>query len=168
MAATLALALLLTEVGVDVNYHQDLSKQGGYVTFSDAIYGLNDYLLAQGITRPMLMDWGFQYNLQVLSNGKLEPQAIFQYTSQPEQPFYDALDTTLADPANRYIFHVPEAAAGYKGRYAAFMEECRKRGLTPQLERTFYHRDGLAVYEIWRAIKPLAIISYSRSLNKSP
>jgi Dolichyl-phosphate-mannose-protein mannosyltransferase len=151
VAVALVFALLLSDFLVDSAYHRDLAKQGGYITFSDAIYTLNDYLLQRGATQPVLMDWGFQYNLQVLSDGKLNPLAIFQYTPAPDAAFYNALDVTLKNPANLYIFHIPEAAAGYPGRYPAFMAETKKLGLTPHLERTFYHRDGLPVYEVWSA-----------------
>ncbi len=151
VAVALLFALLLSDFLVDSAYHRDLAKQGGYITFSDAIYTLNDYLLQRGDTQPVLMDWGFQYNLQVLSDGKLSPLAIFQYTPAPNAAFYNALDVTLKNPANLYIFHIPEAAAGYPGRYPAFMSETKKLGLIPHLERTFYHHDGLPVYEVWSA-----------------
>ncbi len=143
--------LMLTELGVDRDYHHDLNRIGGYYSFSDAIYQLNDYLLAKGAISPRLMDWGFQYNLQVLSDGKLNPLSIFQYTDQPDAGFYNALDASLQDPANLYVFHVPDNTARYRGRYAAFIAETQKRGLTAKLERTFYHHDGLPVYEVWSA-----------------
>ncbi|PZR97944.1 MAG: hypothetical protein DLM69_09230, partial [Candidatus Chloroheliales bacterium] len=152
VAAALAFTLLLSDFVVDSAYHRDLARQGGYYNYSDAIYKLNDYLLQRGATQPALMDWGFQYNLQVLSDGRLNPRAIFQYSEEPNPAFYNALDVTLRDATTLYIFHMP-GGTRYKGRYDAFIAEARKRGLTPHLERTFYHHDGLPVYEVWSAAK---------------
>ncbi len=151
VAVALVAALLATDLAVDASYHADLQKVGGYVTFSDAIYPLNDYLLAQGVGAPIAMDWGFKYNLQVLSGGRTNPLEIFQYRDPAPPEFYAALTETLKNPSNLYLFHVPEAASSHPDRMAIFLASAQAVGRKPTLERSFNHRDGGLVYEVWSA-----------------
>jgi hypothetical protein len=152
LVVVVVLALVAQDLRVDFLYHQALQTSGGIGRFSDAIYELAEYLEENHITSPMAVDWGFKNNIQILTQGAVNPVEIFQYSWNPGDEFSREVPKYLKDPHNLYLFHAEEFAS-FK-RYGAFERIVREANKVIQLERTFYQRDGTLVYYLYRVITP--------------
>lgn len=147
-------SMLLLDLGVDYSYHHDLTITGGATTFSDAIYTLADYLEQHPQDKVVAMDWGFKRPLQFLTLEKVNPIEAYGYSATPPPGFYTGLRELLADPNTLYLFHgygtndSARTGTAYP-RYEAFMSEVAKAGKTATLEKTFTHRNGGPVYEVY-------------------
>lgn len=141
-------AIAACDLAVDYSYHRDLARTGGATTFSDSIYKLSDYLEGSG-QKVVAMDWGFRRPLQFLTHERVDPIEAYGMEEEPSPQFYKSLEEFLADPNTLYIFHDRRSTAYH--RHDAFMSEARKAGKTVTLERIFYQRDGVPVYEIYSA-----------------
>ena len=148
LAATLVVAALIAlDLAVDYSYHRDLSLTGGGSTFSDAIYSLASYLDSQNPkSQVVAMDWGFRRPLQLLNHERVDP--VEPFWSEPDER-KRALRELLADPGTLYLFHTPEGSR-YR-LHDEFKAEAEAAGKVVRLERTFYHRDGNPVYEVYSA-----------------
>jgi hypothetical protein len=139
-------SILSLDLLVDYSYHRDLAKTGGGSTFSDAIYSLTDYLEARD-DKVVAMDWGFRRPVQFLSHERVDPIEAYGLDPAPTPRFYETLREFLRDPNTLYLFHIREGTA--YPRHDAFLAEAKAAGKTVVLERTFYHRNGLPVYEVY-------------------
>ena len=139
-------SILSLDLLVDYSYHRDLAKTGGGSTFSDAIYSLTDYLEARN-DKVVAMDWGFRRPVQFLSHERVDPIEAYGLDPAPTPRFYETLREFLRDPDTLYLFHVREGTA--YPRHDAFFAEAKVAGKEVVLERTFYHRNGLPVYEVY-------------------
>jgi hypothetical protein len=152
LMAVVLLALAAQDLRVDFQYYQALQRSGGLGRFSDAIYELAQYLEDNHITSPLAVDWGFKNNIQILTQGKVNPIEIFQYNWNPNDEFFKEVSRHLKDPNNRYLFYAEEFAS-FK-RYDAFERIVRQENKAIQLERVFYQRDGKPVYYLYRVTTP--------------
>lgn len=152
LMAVVLLALTAQDLRVDFRYYQTLQRSGGLGRFSDAIYELAEYLEDNHITSPLAVDWGFKNNIQILSQGKVNPIEIFQYSWDPNDEFFEEVSRHLKDANNRYLFYADEFASFR--RYDAFERIVREADKTIQLEKTFYQRDGRPVYYLYRVMTP--------------
>ncbi|MBI2303186.1 MAG: glycosyltransferase family 39 protein [Chloroflexi bacterium] len=146
------LLLVSQSMYVNLRYHQVLGETGGRRHHSDAIYRLADYLVeanSHGAGQPMAMDWGIKANIQILTQGKVNPQEIFQYTPQANDAFRDWLYGALHNPDNLYLFHTPEATV--YPRFEAFRDLAVKLGNQVHLEATVRERDGTPLYLVYSA-----------------
>jgi hypothetical protein len=148
LVAVVVVALIAQDLRVDFRYHQALQRSGGLGRFSDASYELADYLADNQLTSPVAVDWGFKNNVQILTQGTVNPVEIFQYGSGPDEEFSKEVSKRLGDPNNLYLFHSAQFAA-FK-RYGAFETVVRQANKAIQLERTFYQRDGTPVCYLYR------------------
>lgn len=142
-------AIIYLDLGVDYSYHRDLTATGGGSTFSDAIYSLVDYLEERD-QKVIAMDWGFRRPVQLLTEGRIDPVEAYGLEEPPQERFYVALRQMLAEPGNIYLFHPrePRSASAYP-RHEQFFAEVKAAGKEAVLEKTFYHRDGVPVYEVY-------------------
>jgi hypothetical protein len=146
------MVIVILDLGVMRGYHGAMNETGGVGMFSDAIYGLADYLEDNGATTPLAVDWGFRKNIQLLTKGAVNPVEIFQYSSEPGEEFSREVFKRLSDPNNLYLFHSAQFAAFR--RYEAFETVVRQANKAIQLERTLYQRDGTPVYYVYRVTTP--------------
>ncbi|MBF6614353.1 MAG: hypothetical protein IVW55_14650 [Chloroflexi bacterium] len=100
------------------------------------------------------MDWGFKRPLQFLTLEKVNPIEAYGYSATPPPGFYTGLSDLLTDPNTLYLFHgygpndIARTGTAYP-RYEAFMSEVAREGKTATLEKTFTHRDGGPLYEVY-------------------
>ncbi|MFQ5822200.1 MAG: ArnT family glycosyltransferase, partial [Candidatus Heimdallarchaeota archaeon] len=149
---TVAMAIVILDLGVVKSYHGAMNETGGTGMFSDAIYDLASYLQDNDIATPLAIDWGFRKNIQLLTKGAVNPIEIFQYSWNPNEEFYGEVSRRLSDPNHRYLFHAEEFTS-FK-RYDAFERVVREAGKAVQLDRAFYQRDGTPVYYVYRVANP--------------
>ncbi len=156
-AAALAVVLLVVplatkDVWVDVRYHEALARTGGYSGFSSAIYSLADYLDQHHMDRPYALDWGFKYNVMILTQGRVEPLEIYGSTYDPGPDFEAALRAALATSNPVFIAHTEEGSA--YPRLDAFRRIAAQQGKTVTLEQTFSQLDGKPVYYLFTVGSP--------------
>lgn len=149
---TVAMGIVILDLGVVKSYHRAMNETGGVGMFSDAIYDLADYLEDNAITTPLAVDWGFRKSIQLLTKGGVNPIEIFQYGQEPNEGFSREVFKRLSDPNNLYLFHGAQFTAFR--RYEAFEAVVRQANKAIQLERTFYQRDGTPVYYLYRVTTP--------------
>lgn len=141
--------LIVLDLAVDYSYHRDLTKTGGGSSFSDAIYSLASYLETQPAgQRIVAMDWGFKRPLQFLTQERVVPVEAHGYSPETTPALRQALREWVSEPSTLYLFHTPKGTA--YDHFDAFTEAVRQAGKTMRLEKTFYHRDGVPVYLVYR------------------
>jgi hypothetical protein len=144
--------LILTDMTVNVGYHQSLERTGGVGLFSDAIYDLADYLTYTNISRPIAVDWGFG-QLGVLTKGRVWPIEVFGYKdwsgSTDIPTFRKTIEECLRGTSNVYLFHSSEFTCF--DRFSLFQEIARNMNKTLVLSRIFYQRDHVPVILAYKA-----------------
>ncbi len=148
-AALVVLPLAGGDLWVDYQYQATMNDTRGLATASNAIYRLADYLQAEGITRPLAVDWGFAKNLQILTQGRVNPREIYGFGRQGGDVFVGEIRKYLADPNNVYLFHSGESTI--YPRLDVFRQELTRLGRTLQVDKVFYQQDGVLVYMLLSA-----------------
>ena len=150
-------ALLVGELRTVADYHADLARTGGSSAFSDAIYDLSDYVNAQPADRAIVAgEWGIRRQIQILSQGRVNPPEIFQYDSSPDPPpaFYQALTDTLRLNNPLYLFTARDLGPDHRSigpydRFPAFQAALAAQGLEPVMEHQSVTRFGEPVYRAY-------------------
>jgi hypothetical protein len=150
-------ALLVGELRTVADYHNDLARTGGSSAFSDAIYDLSDYVNAQPADRAIVAaEWGIRRQIQILSQGRVNPPEIFQYDSSPDPPpaFYQALTDTLRLNNPLYLFTARDLGPEHRNigpydRFPAFQAALAAQGLEPVMEHQSVTRFGEPVYQAY-------------------
>lgn len=115
----LLVPLVVGDLAVDRRYHRALADTGGKDSFSASIYDLALFLDRYDYTRPYALDWGMKHNIELLTQGRVQPQEIYGQSRQPPPSFYADLDRLLSDPTTVYIAHrdTPDSnPTAYRGR----------------------------------------------------
>lgn len=146
-ACLILVPLAAMDLHVDAQYHQALARTGGYSGFSSAIYSLADYLQQNHIDRPYALDWGFKYNIMILTDGRVQPLEIYGSGYQPGPDFERALNAALSSPSPIFISHTAEGSAF--PRLDAFRRIVAQRGMSVTLARVFKQLDGKPVYYLF-------------------
>ena len=152
-----AVALLIyagLDLRADIRYHDALRETGGLTAFSDAIYGLADYLDENGYNQPYALDWGVRPNVMILTEGRVEPIEIFGQSLEPEAAFEESLDGALATE-NPIFISQTEVSSAFP-RLDRFREIVEARGGEVVLEQVFPQRDGVPAYYLFRVERAAA------------
>jgi hypothetical protein len=144
IAAALVLPVAAGDLHVDWQYQATMNDTRGMATASDSIYELAGYLDAEGIRRPIAVDWGFSKNIQILTLGRVNPEEIYGFGKQASDVFIGEVRKYLANSDNVYLFH--SAGKAVFPRQDAFLSEAEKMGKKVTVDRVFYQQDGVMVY----------------------
>ena len=148
--ATVVVALLAYgNAQVDLQYRAALLQSGGLRGHSDAINRLASFLDESGIPQPLAMDWGMKYNIELLTQGRVQPAEVFQYAAEPDAHFHQWLRQTLQQSERFYLFHTQDYTI--YPRWQIFSATAEAAGVTPQLVASFPERDGTPLYFVYRA-----------------
>jgi hypothetical protein len=99
------------------------------------------------------MDWGFNYNIEVLTRNEIKPIEIFVYPEGEFDPlirFEKNLNYAFKNPNNVYIFS-SEQLSVFK-RFDFFEQTAKNSGKQAILEKTFTQRNGDPVYHIYKVV----------------
>jgi hypothetical protein len=140
--------LAVGDLQVDVNYHQALTRSGGYAAHSDASYELARYLQDQGISSPLAMDWGIDATVQFLTLGSVNPIEIFGYEWEADESFEERLMNLMPNADNIYIFHSPGETVFQ--RRQAFDRLVVEMGKVSQVEEVILDRSGKSMFILVR------------------
>jgi hypothetical protein len=142
-------SILLLDIRTSIQYQRDMALTGGSSTFSDSIYSLATYLDTRD-PRPKVisLDWGIKRPIQFLTLERVNPLDAYGYESTPSPSTINNIAALVNEPGNLYLFHNAQAGIAYP-RFDIFAQAARQAGKVPVLERTFYSRIGLPVYEVY-------------------
>ena len=140
--------LAISDLQVDLSYHQALVRSGGYTAHSDASYELARYLQDQGVASPLAMDWGIDATVQFLTLGAVNPVEIFGYEWESDEAFEERLVRFLANPDNLYIFHSPGETIFHRRR--AFDRLVVEMGKVSRVEEVILDRSGKSIFVLVR------------------
>ena len=140
--------LAVGDLQVDLNYHQALTRSGGYAAHSDASYELARYLQDQGISSPLAMDWGIDATVQFLTLGAVNPIEIFGYEWEADESFEERLMNLMPNADNIYIFHSPGETVFH--RRQAFDTLVVEMGKVSQVEEVILDRSGKSMFILVR------------------
>ncbi len=144
LVGLLAIILVGAEAWTTASYHRTLWQSGGNGAFSDAIYDLARDLDQEGTPPVVALDWGFARNIQLLTDGRVNPAEWFTYTSQPDEGFERTIGQVIEQGPALYLFHAPEYTA-FLGHWEKFSRVAYRQRLTPVLRQTYFQRDGRPV-----------------------
>ncbi|MBI3977470.1 MAG: hypothetical protein HY331_04715 [Chloroflexi bacterium] len=152
LAAALGAGAVLTAtfagfLAVDLQYHRLLGTTGGYFTHSDAIYRLADYLDRNGVGQPVAMDWGIARNVQILTQGRVNPVEVFLYAAEPPPLFDDLLYKQIVVPGTVFIFH-PDDSTIYRRRprFQYWLDRLQKQAV---LQQEILQRNGKVLFQVY-------------------
>jgi len=150
LLVTLAAAQFTADIGNDHRYLRSLSATGGVGLFSSAHGDLCTYLVANGIAQPLAGDWGFDSNIEVLSQGRVRVRQIFELTEAPPYPFTRRqAREALRSPDSVFLFH-DESISATPGRFQAIVAIAKEMGLLLRLAATFRDGRGRPVAFVYR------------------
>lgn len=150
-AALLALGLTVLLAGqyqTMNSYYSAVQRSGGLSRFSNATYKLAGWLDSQRITAPVAVDWGIQKNVQIVTEGRVNPVEISGFPGEAPQAFVGRAQRALADPAAIFIFHSKEDTV--YPLYESFMAVANTMGVKLKITDAFRDESGAPVYVIWR------------------
>jgi hypothetical protein len=146
----MAAAQFAADLGNDRRYLRSLAATGGVGLFSSAHGDLASYLVANGIAHPLAGDWGFDSNLEVLSQGRVRVRQIFEVTEALPYPFTrEQAREALSSPESVFLFHAAPISAA-PGRFEAVAAVAREMGVGLSLAATFRDRRGQPVALVYR------------------
>lgn len=144
-----AVAVFASDAWVLRDQHRAITRSGGQMAFSDAIYDLAADL--EGKHVPVAAaDWGFRFNIAIITRGRVRPVEVFGWTlAAPQADFAAKIQPYLASQDSLILFHAPRATA-FQGRFAAAAQLAAGMQRTLVLERTFRQRDGTDIIYVYR------------------
>ena len=153
LAGVFLALMMVSGVRADVGYHKALTATGGYADHSDAVYRLNDELLARGITSPYALDWGFDAPLILVSRGRVNPIEIFGYEpyDHPDDGFAERVAPMLQDPNAYFLVHAPDRT-NFPGRREALQAAAEALGVRLETVAVIRERSGAPHTEIWHPV----------------
>jgi hypothetical protein len=109
-----------------------------------------------GRAKFVLMDWGFENQLQLLSRGRIKREEFFWTLLDEgrEEELADKLyQKVMSESDDIFVFHAPQTAPFHEPR-RIFDRMLEKRALTSQTVKVFYQMDGEPVYFLERVLLP--------------
>lgn len=153
LAGVIIAVTMISGIRADVGYHKALAATGGYADHSDAVYRLNDELLARGILSPYALDWGFDAPLILVSQGRVNPIEIFGYEpyDHPDAGFADRVTSMLQNPDAYFLVHAPDRT-NFPGRREALQAAADALGVQLETVAVIRERSGAPHTEIWHPV----------------
>jgi hypothetical protein len=141
--------IVLFDLRVARDYQRDMAVTGGSATFSDAIYSLASYL--DGVKpspHVVALDWGFKRPVQLLTLDRVNPDDAYGYEQTASAATKQAIAELVKEPNTLFLFHTKEAGIAYP-RFDDFTAAAQAAGKQPVLQKTFYERDGIPMYQVY-------------------
>ena len=143
-ALAAVIAVLSTSCLLVTNeYYRMMARDGGSISWTDAIFPLSRYLGGQGARGVYCMDWGILDNLRLLSHGRL-PLRV----GMDEFPA-DAVALMAADPGNLFVSHTPEFAI-FPDVNPRLVAAAHAAGYEPEMLATISDSYGRRIFQVYR------------------
>jgi 4-amino-4-deoxy-L-arabinose transferase-like glycosyltransferase len=148
--AALLFSLLVSNLVLDAKYLQSFRAIGGKGIWSAAVFQLAEFGQANRKNKLLLMDWGFENQLQLLSRGSLNREEFFWtlLDQKREKALVDLLYQKAGkDNDTIFVFHTSPYAQFTEPR-RIFDRMLAKYALSSQTVKVFYQNDGEAVFQL--------------------
>ena len=142
---------MLANVRVDRAYDAELERSRGLSRFSDAIYKLADWLDQRRYATVYAVDWGIQKNVQLLTEGRVNPVEIFSFPGEAPEAFVQRLEKAFNDPSAVFILHSKEDTI-YE-MYPVLQATADRLGITVKIIDATRDNSGAPVHVMWVAEK---------------
>ncbi len=144
MIGLVLLGGMLANYQVCAQYETALERSRGLSRFSDAIYELADWLDRHQYATVYAVDWGMQKNVQILTQGRVNPVEISGFAGEPPNAFVRRAEKALADPSAVYIWHSKEDTV-YE-LYPAFKATAERLGYQLKIIDATHDQSGAPVH----------------------
>ncbi len=144
---------------IGAHYHEALARSGGKSSFSDRIYELATLLDSpKGANdpfdyhHPYALDWGMKYNVELLTDGRVQPQEIFGQGPDLPPDYLQTLDALFANPNAIYITHRIDGVnppAAYPDRTRVFQQYVEEHGKRIVPVKTITEPGGAPLFYIY-------------------
>ena len=144
--------LIISQLVVTAKYLQAFIDVGGKGWWSDAIYSLSSYTQQNASPKYMLMDWGFNMQLLLLSHGDIKKEEIAWQLldeSKENQMVDDLYQKVLHEGDLIFVFHTPQYTMLSQPK-RVFDLMLKKYHLKAETIKVFFQRDGTPVYILKR------------------
>jgi len=146
--------LLLTNLSTCISYQEELSMTGGKGYHTDAIYELSDYLDENNVSRPVALTWGFKYNTNIITQGRVDPLELHFNPERQDININKSLEMWksnlskrfFVDGSNRYLFYVHMQE---KRGFPEFNTTAEEEGKEVVLEKEFCDRKGTPTIRLY-------------------
>ncbi len=156
MSATLAtlcgLAVVISHLSLDSRYVSSFAARGGVGNWSDAIYDLAAFAKQHPDKSFVLMDWGFNSQLLLLSGGQIKKdEAFVRFRDLPLDRKLEFLKAEAVPSDSYFVFHTPPFETSPS--FSMFKNAIKKAGWKESRIRTFFQRDSRPVYAILQVVR---------------
>jgi len=157
-APALIAAAVAVNLSVNARHLAIYTRTGGAGVFSDAVYGLADFLVRAPGRKLYALDWGFSNPIQFLgARAGLAVDDVFYLLNNPASPDHPKetarLGELMQDPNNIFLLHSPQRTL-----FPAPAEAFRSQAATRAMEQiaVFEERSGELVYLVYARGRPQA------------
>lgn len=146
--------LLLSSAGVTNEYYAQMVRNGGSVSWTEALFPAVDYLKAASSKKIFCVDWGILNGMRLASKGKLplafgtDPLLRSSLTAEDEQ----VLRYMVSDPEHVFVAHSRQAEF-YQGNNEKLTLLASGLGFARQSMTTIADSRGRPVFEVFRFSK---------------
>ena len=143
--------LVVSSLLVTNEYFKMMNRNGGGMNWTNAIFGLSDYLKGVQATGVYSMDWGIMDSLRLLNRGKLPLEIGFDQIGKPAiSPEERSLvHQMIGTPEHVFVAHTADFQffKGYSEKLLTFAAEA---GYQRQMMAVISDAYGRQVYEVYR------------------
>jgi 4-amino-4-deoxy-L-arabinose transferase-like glycosyltransferase len=135
-------------------YYSRLERNGGTVTWTDAIFPLTDYLKGAPAKTVFSLDWGFLDSFRMLSHNQVPVRVGEQYLFNPELTEEDRsrLRVMIADPSDLFVAH-PEGREFYPGLAKKLVQFAASAGYRQETLAVIADSYDRPMFEVFRFAK---------------
>jgi len=154
LIATVCVSILtLANLTIDARYVRSFIVKGGFGAWSDAIYQLAAFTKQHPGKSFLLMDWGFNAQLLLLSEGRInKEEAPVQFRDFSGEEKIARMKPFLKGGNTLLVFHAPPFETYSTLKF--FRSALDRYGLEGRPVKTFYQRDGRPIYVVWEILGP--------------
>jgi hypothetical protein len=143
--------LVVSSLLVTNEYFKMMNRNGGGMNWTDAIFGLSDYLKRVQATGVYSMDWGIMDSLRLLNRGKLPLEIGFDQIGKPvispEERFL--VHQMIGTPEHVFVAHTADFQF-FKGYSEKLLKFAADAGYQRQMMAVISDAYGRQVYEVYR------------------
>ncbi|MBL7196722.1 MAG: glycosyltransferase family 39 protein [Candidatus Omnitrophica bacterium] len=146
MLSLFLLPILVFHIWMNIHFHKEMIRNGGYRRWSATIYELSNYLKEEKIHSPVTFGWGLGHNIIFLSKYSVIPNQLDEnYSLEYVNEEYHRLSS-----ARESIFFLTKNSKDYMPNLNLFMSLAKRDGMNKKLYKVFYNRAGEPVYWLYK------------------
>lgn len=152
--AAITAVLMLSGLLLVNEYYSRMVRNGGTISWTDAVFPLSDYMKSISTTAAYSLDWGFLDSLRMLTTNHVPVRVGEDSVNKPEFTEADRarLVQMVSDPGNVFITH-PLGSEFYPGLAAKLVQFARSTGYRQIRMAVIRDSNGRASFEVFRFSK---------------